>query len=130
MHVFPPNPDYSIFLFVINQLSKCRTSKHLLKLFPDTNFNAEIPDMFGKFRTYGNPMITRLDVILASSVLPHSFLSSSNDGLMSLMLVIKLVSNPCPQTWHLFLNLLLSFFLLHSEFTFSHSTFVLPLHLT
>ena len=32
------------------------------------------------------------------------------------MLELKLVSNPCQQTWHLFLNLLISFFLLYSEF--------------
>jgi len=25
-------------------------------IFPDTNFNTEIPDMSGKFQTYGNPM--------------------------------------------------------------------------
>jgi len=43
------------------------------------------------------------------------------------MLEIKLVSNPCQQTWHLFLNLPISFFLLYSEFSFSRSTFVFPL---
>jgi len=27
------------------------------KLFPDTNFNTEIPDMTGKFRACGNPIL-------------------------------------------------------------------------
>jgi len=36
---------------------------------------------------------------------------------------------PSQQTWHLFLNVLISFFLLYSGFPFSRSTFVLPLHL-
>ena len=43
------------------------------------------------------------DVILSSLVFPHSFLPSSNDGFLRLMLVIKLVSNPCQQTWRVFL---------------------------
>ena len=69
------------------------------------------------------------DIILSSFVLPHSFLSSSNHGFLRLMFVIKLVSNPCKQTWHVFLNLLISFFSLYSEFPFSCSTCGLPLHL-
>jgi len=85
-------------------------------------------------------------------VIPHSFLS--NDGFLVLtpnviwylfidllgrgtarssnqapMLEIKLVSNQCQQTWHLFLNFLISFFLLYSVFSFSRSTFIFPLRL-
>jgi len=49
-------------------------------------------------------------------VIPHSFLS--NDGFLvltnTIMLEIKIVSNPCQETCHLFLNLLISFFLLYS----------------
>jgi len=36
---------------------------------------------------------------------------------------IKLVSNPCQQTWHLFLNLLISFFLLYSDFLLASPLF-------
>jgi len=35
----------------------------------------------------------------------------------------------CQQTWRLFLNLLIAFFLLYSVFSLSRSTFVFPLHL-
>jgi len=43
--------------------TNCQNSgqlEHLKKLFPDTNSNTEIPDMSGKFRTYGNPTTEQL----------------------------------------------------------------------
>ena len=53
-------------------------------------------------------------------VIPHSFLSNDHFLVLNIMLEINLVSNPRQQTWHLFLNLLISFFLLYSACPFSH----------
>jgi len=36
-------------------------TRAFFELFPDKNFNTEIPDMSGKFRTYRNPNLTLID---------------------------------------------------------------------
>ena len=56
----------------------------------------------------------------------------SNDGFLVVTFNVRnqaCLKPICQQTWHLFLNLLVPFYLLCSEFPFSRSTFVFPLHL-
>jgi len=49
-------PVMTIFRFFRGSV-KITDIRAFFKLFPDTTFNTEIPDMSGKLRTYGNPKL-------------------------------------------------------------------------
>jgi len=69
---FTSNPEYSYFwdglMIRSSETVKTPDIKALKKLIPDTNFNTEIPDMFGKFRTHGNPRLGRHEVKFAKNL--------------------------------------------------------------